>query len=246
MARILILAGTTEATELAAALVDAGHDVTSSLAGVTATPVERAGHVRRGGFGGAAGLARHVVEDQVDVLVDATHPFAAVMPFHAAAAGAATGVATCRLLRAPWAPVDGDDWHHVTSVEDVAAAISKLGARRVFLTLGRQSATVVVECDTATWFLVRAIEPVAVHRPGVEVVLQRGPFDIDDEVALLRRFAIDTMAVKNAGGTATAAKLVAARRCGVSVIVVDRPPQPEGLVFGSAAEVVRWCAEVTG
>lgn len=242
MARILILAGTTEATELAAALVADGHEVTSSLAGVTRSPSPRAGAVRRGGFGGVVGLDAYLRDHDIEVLVDATHPFAAVMPFHAVDAAAASGVPTCRLLRAPWTPVSGDAWHPVPTMEAAPDELRRLDARRVFLAVGRQSAAVFAECADM-WFLVRAIEPPAGE--WAEVVLQRGPFGLDDEIALLREHLVDTMVVKNSGGTATSAKLDAARRCGVRVVVVERPPQPDTLTFESVSAVAQWCQRLS-
>ncbi|WP_183094229.1 precorrin-6A/cobalt-precorrin-6A reductase, partial [Nocardioides stalactiti] len=75
--RVLILGGTGEARELAALLVGAGLDVTSSLAGRVAEPRLPVGEVRIGGFGGVDGLRSAL--GAYDVVVDATHPFAAGM-----------------------------------------------------------------------------------------------------------------------------------------------------------------------
>ena len=55
--RVLVLGGTGEARRLATALVAAGVDVLSSLAGRVADPVLPPGRVRVGGFGGVEGLA---------------------------------------------------------------------------------------------------------------------------------------------------------------------------------------------
>ena len=57
-AAVLILGGTAEARELASRLaVRPDLRVISSLAGLVADPVPRAGEVRIGGFGGVDGLA---------------------------------------------------------------------------------------------------------------------------------------------------------------------------------------------
>jgi precorrin-6A/cobalt-precorrin-6A reductase len=237
---VLVLAGTTEATELAGRLTAEGHDVTSSLAGVTRHPVARPGRVRRGGFGGTAGLTRYLTDEGVQQLVDATHPFAAVMPFHAAEAAASTGVAHCRLLRPPWSPPAGDHWHDTRTLAAAAEALPALGAERVFLALGRQSLQPFVG-SSGLWFLVRAIEPLDAVLPDAEVVLDRGPFDVDDEVALLSRHHVDTVVTKNSGGTAAEAKLVAARRLGLRVVMVRRPPQPAVETVATVEAAVAWC-----
>jgi precorrin-6A/cobalt-precorrin-6A reductase len=240
VARVLVLAGTTEATELAGRLTAEGHDVTSSLAGVTSHPVERPGAVRRGGFGGTDGLARYLIDEGVDQVVDATHPFAAVMPFHAAEAASSTGVAHCRLLRPPWTPRVGDHWHHTATLAAAAEALPTLRAERVFLALGRQSLRPFAR-SSGLWFLVRAIEPLDAVLPDAEVVLDRGPFDVDDEAALLTRHRVDTVVTKNSGGTAAEAKLIAAGRLGLRVVMVDRPPQPAVETVSTVDAAVAWC-----
>ena len=87
MRRVLILGGTTEARHLAERL--AGRTdlaVTVSLAGRTTAPAAQAAPVRIGGFGGVEGLARYLINERVDALIDATHPYAAIMSANAAAA----------------------------------------------------------------------------------------------------------------------------------------------------------------
>ena len=135
-APILILGGTAEARALAAALVDAGERVVSSLAGRVRNPALPAGEVRIGGFGGAEGLAAWMVAHDVTAVVDATHPFASTMTAHAVAACAATGVPLVVLRRLGWAPQPG--WIWADSLADAAARLPALG-ERVFLTTGRTS-----------------------------------------------------------------------------------------------------------
>jgi precorrin-6A/cobalt-precorrin-6A reductase len=242
---VLLLAGTAEATRLAQVLVhDHGLDVVSSLAGVTAAPAARPGRTRTGGFGGPEGLAAYLRAQRFAAVVDATHPFAAVMPHNVAAAAAATGVPSCRVLRPPWTPGPDDRWVEVPDLPAAAAAIRDLGAQRVLLTVGRQSTWAFRDLDA--WFLVRAIEAPDVVPARHELLLGRGPFDLDAERALLRTHAIDAVVTKNAGGTATAAKLTAARERGVPVVVVARPPQPDVTTVPDVDHAVAWVLDATG
>jgi len=243
MSRVLLLAGTTEATRLAEALAD-DHDVISSLAGATRAPAPRPGRLRTGGFGGAAGLADYLRHQQVEAAIDATHPFAAVMPHNAAAAAAVAGVPLCRVLRPPWRPGPGDRWVEVADLTAAAEALEALGAQRVLLSVGRQSTGPFASVDA--WFLVRAIEPPTVLPARHEVLLDRGPFALDGERRLLRDHAVDAVVTKNAGGAATAAKLTAARELGLPVVVVARPPQPEVTTVGEVAQALAWLARVVG
>ncbi|MFF5444033.1 cobalt-precorrin-6A reductase [Streptomyces sp. NPDC012888] len=229
-AHVLILGGTTEARGLAEALAAPGTAVrvTSSLAGRVANPVLPPGETRVGGFGGPEGLAAWISGHGVTHLVDATHPFADRMSFHAAAAAAATGVPLLALRRPAWIPVPGDDWHRVPSLADAARVLPGLG-RRAFLTTGRMGLSAFAHLDSV-WFLVRSVDPPAGQVPArLEVLLDRGPFALDGERELLRRHRVDVLVTKDSGGSATAPKLAAAREAGIPVLVVDRPPVPPGV-----------------
>jgi precorrin-6A/cobalt-precorrin-6A reductase len=230
---------------LAGLLDAAGHDVISSLAGVTSSPRPRPGRVRSGGFGGTAGLADYLRAEAVEAVVDATHPFAAVMPFHAVEACRAVDVPHLRLLRPPWSAVPGDRWVTVPDLPAAARALDGSGARRVFLAIGRQQLGVFT--GARQWFLVRSIEPVTVVLPGAATVRDRGPFTTEGERALLRAERIDTVVAKNAGGDATRAKLDAARALGLTVVLVDRPAQPpDASVVTTAGEAAAWVARLYG
>jgi precorrin-6A/cobalt-precorrin-6A reductase len=229
--RILVLGGTAEARELASRLSARGFPVTTSLAGRTRHPRLPAGEVRSGGFGGVDGLAAALGE--VDVLVDATHPFAATMTEHAAAAAARTGTPLVVLRRPGWTAGPGDRWTRVGSLAEAARAIP--AGARVLLATGRQGVEAFLAVDA--WFLVRAIEGPDVLPPRAELVLARGPFALDDERALLERHGITLVVAKDSGG-ATEAKLVAARERGVPVVLVDRPPLPPGVDVATSVDEV--------
>ncbi|WOX14200.1 cobalt-precorrin-6A reductase [Streptomyces sp. N50] len=226
---ILILGGTTEARELAAELTALPEvKVTTSLAGRVSRPGSLAGDVRIGGFGGAEGLAAWLREHHVDAVVDATHPFAGTITANAARAGAATGVPVIVLRRPGWQPGPGDRWHPVVSLAQAADVLPGLG-RRVLLTTGRLGLAAFAHL-ARLHFVVRSVEPPEPPMPpDAEVLLARGPFTVADEAALLREHRIDVVVTKDSGGAATAAKLTAAREAGVPVVVVRRPPLPDGV-----------------
>jgi precorrin-6A/cobalt-precorrin-6A reductase len=238
-AKLLILGGTAEAVELAGACAArSGLVVTSSLAGRTRHPTLPPGDVRIGGFGGVECLARFLLERGIERVIDATHPFAARMSAHAEHACRAAGVPRLRLLRPSWVPVPGDRWIEVANFREAAQRLPELG-RRVFLTLGRRELRAFAQLDL--WFLVRTIEtPGVLPLPPVRWLSGRGPFAIEDELALLRTHAIDVLVTKASGGGATYAKLVAARRLDLPVLMVRRPPPPPGPVVGSVAAALAW------
>ena len=244
MKRLLILGGTGEAAKLAAqAALLPGVEVITSLAGRTHRPVTPSGRVRIGGFGGDAGLIDYMREQHVDLLIDATHPFAAHISFNAATAAQVCGLPHLLLVRPPWEPMEGDRW---IAVESIAAAVSILPsvAQRVFLTTGRQDLAAFAPLKDL-WFLMRMIDPPTPDTPVPPgtLVLERGPFTLEDERELLQTYAIEAIVSKNSGGDATYAKIRAARELVLPVIMVQRPPTPAGARVASVEEALGWLAQ---
>ncbi|WP_426511529.1 cobalt-precorrin-6A reductase [Dactylosporangium sp. McL0621] len=231
MPTVLILGGTGEARRLASVPLP-GYRVISSLAGRVADPVLPAGEVRIGGFGGPDGLAAYLRAERVDVVVDATHPFAAQISANAASACASAGTRLL-VLRRPGYAFGG---HRVASLREAAAVVPSLG-ERAFLTTGRQSLPYFR--GLAMFLLLRCVDPPEDVPSNVEVLLDRGPFTVDGETALLREHRIDVLVTKDSGGALTAAKLDAAQALGIPVVVVDRPPVTPGVPVLSTVDEVR-------
>jgi len=242
---VLILGGTTEARRLAAELAaDPALRVTSSLAGRVAEPRLPAGEVRIGGFGGPSGLADWLREQHVDALIDATHPFAGTISRNAAEAAAEVHVPLLALRRPSWVPVSGDRWHPVGSLDEAAAVLPALG-RRVFLTTGRQGLAAFAGL-AELFFLVRSVDAPEPPMPRrTEVLLDRGPFTLDGERAVLREHRIDVLVTKDSGAAATAPKLTAARELGLPVVIVRRPEPPAGVPeVPDVSGAVAWLASL--
>lgn len=240
-----MLGGTGEARALAAALVDRRVAVTSSLAGRVANPRLPAGEVRIGGFGGPDGLARWLTGHGTAAVVDATHPFAERIGTAAVAAAHRAGVPLLRLQRPGWEQGPGDDWHWVDTLDE-AADLAQLLGERIFLTSGRQGLSAFARC-TRPWFLARCVDPPEPPLPPrVDVLLDRGPYTVEGETALLRRHRIDVLVTKDSGGDMTTAKLTAARRESIPVVVVRRPPRPPARTVADVAEALRWVSAILG
>ncbi len=254
--RLLILGGTGDAAELAArASQIADIEVVSSLAGRTQQPLTpKTGTVRIGGFGGAAGLAQFLLvsaarpyggcangEDRpIDLLIDATHPFAAQISANAAVAAAECNIPHLMLVRPAWQMVEGDRWIEVASHSEAATALSTQ-SQRVFLTIGRQELAAFAGLDSI-WFLMRAIDPPTPNTPipNGKLLLDRGPFSLENERKLLLEYRIDTVVSKNSGGAATYAKIVAAREMGIPVVMVQRPPIPDVEQVADVEGAISW------
>lgn len=240
---MLILGGTAEARQLAGRLAAGGGlRVTLSLAGRTRAPAGQPVPVRVGGFGGAAGLAGHLLRERIDLLIDATHPYAARISRNAVEASGRAGVAMLALRRPPWKREEGDRWREV---DTVAAAVPVLGGapRRVFLALGRQEICP-FEAAPQHFYLVRSVDPIEppLRVPDAAYLTARGPFREDDERALLKAHGIDVLVAKNSGGSATYGKIAAARAMGIEVILVSRPELPPAPVAETVEQAVAMAA----
>ncbi|OBA64081.1 cobalt-precorrin-6A reductase [Mycobacterium sp. 1100029.7] len=235
--RVLILGGTAEGRALAKAL-HADRDIISSLAGRVPNPALPVGPVRIGGFGGIAGLRGWLRDESIDAVVDATHPFAATMTAHAATACRELAIPLLVLARPAWDPGDADV---VRSDAEAAAVVAERGYERVFLTTGRSATKAFANSDA--WFLIRAVtDPDDGSLPrDHHVLLSRGPYHYDDEVALLRDHRIDALVTKNSGGDMTRAKLDAAAALDIPVVMVARPQFPDGVAtVGTVEQAVQW------
>lgn len=240
--RILILGGTTEASAIARRLADDPRfEVILSLAGRTGNPARIPGIDHRiGGFGGADGLARWLTEAAIQVVIDATHPFAAQISANAAAATEARGLPLCTLIRPPWSAGPEDRWHNVASMDEAADA---LGAerKRVLLSVGRQGVGAFRRAPHHA-YVIRTIEPPddAALPPDTALIRTRGPFAIEDEIDLLQSQRIDMLVTKNAGGKATYAKVEAARRLALPVVMIARPHKAGRHVVAGAEDAIAW------
>ncbi len=232
--RILILAGTNDARLLANRLVADGYDVISSFAGVTENPILPNGKIRKGGFGGVEGMRHSLAEEKIDILIDATHPFAAIISRHAAEAGSHL----LRLERPAWEAQEGDQWIHVDDIPAAAAVLPN--EARVLLTIGRKEvAAFTTRTDLSG--VARMIEPPEVDLPSQwQLVLQRPPFTLEAEIDLMRGAKITHLVTKNAGGTETIEKLEAARALGLPVVMVARPFKPPVQTFHSVDAIAAY------
>lgn len=236
--RVLILGGTTEARQLAGKLAGrADLSLTLSLAGRTVDPVAQPVPVRSGGFGGAEGLARYLRDERVDLLIDATHPYAANISRNAAEASALACVPILALRRPGWEAFDGDRWTLVENAEEAVAALGEK-PRRVFLALGRQEIAA-FEGAPQHAYVIRSVDPVEppLAVPDATYILARGPFAEADERELLASHRIDAIVAKNSGGAATYGKIAAARELGIEVILFRRPDLPQVPQAKSVAEL---------
>jgi precorrin-6A/cobalt-precorrin-6A reductase len=241
MSRVLILGGTTEARQLAERLARrADLEIVVSLAGRTKSPAPQPAPVRKGGFGGAAGLADYLVKESIAAMIVATHPYANVISANANSAARQSGVPLIALRRPPWRAVAGDRW---TEAADVAGAVHILRdrSRRVFVALGRNELAPLTAAPQH-FYLIRSVDLVEppLPLPRAAYVTGRGPFSEVDERALLVSHGIEIIIAKNSGGVATYGKIAAARALGIEVIMLRRPVPPDAPAVETVEEAIAW------
>jgi precorrin-6A/cobalt-precorrin-6A reductase len=242
--RLLILGGTGEASALVRGLAAMPRfAVTLSLAGRTGAPKPERVTTRVGGFGGADGLGRWLRTENADLVIDATHPFAARMSANAAHGCAAAGVPLLAIRRPAWPREAGDHWIEVGNFPAAAAAIGET-PRKVFLTIGRQELGAFASAPQHD-YVVRTIEPIGdgLPVPRLTAITARGPFDAAVEAGFLAEAGIDVLVSKNSGGPATYGKIAAARALGLPVVMVRQPAKPAVPSVADAEAALAWLAE---
>jgi precorrin-6A/cobalt-precorrin-6A reductase len=221
---------------------DGRFKATLSLAGRTSSPRLQPLPTRTGGFGGATGLSRFLVDQAIAAVVDATHPYAAQISANAVAACGESNVPLISIVRPPWTAEPDDRWQTVASTEGAVAALGE-ERRSVFLSLGRQELHLFAAAPQHR-YLARLIELPAqtMLPPDLALLRQRGPFDRAAEQALLQHEKIDVLVSKNSGGSATYPKIEAARALGLPVIMIARPDKPAGKTVAGARDALHWLA----
>lgn len=211
--KILILAGTPDALTLAKRLKTHAC-VTLSYAAKPRRNVRSLCHrLETTPFCSALALRAYIVRHQIDLLIDATHPFARTISAYA-------DQAPCRVVRIQrpaWEVLP--QWQRAPTLQ-AAARMIPLQAR-VFWSLGRQGFEAIRGDISDIWSMTRVLEPPAPL--GVDMCLFGRPGALHQEIAHLRIHAITHLVTKNAGGDLGYNKLLAAGALGVEVIIVNRP-----------------------
>jgi len=242
--RALILGGTADASLLAAEIARAGLDAVYSYGGRTRAPADQPLPTRIGGFGGVSGLADYIRREAITHVIDATHPFAAEMSRNAVAACMETDTPLIALERVAWTGMSDDNWIEVADVNAAVAALPEAPAN-VFLAIGRQHIAPFAGKPQHTYTL-RFVDPPETSLPfATDVIVSRGPFTLHSELEMLRAREIAWIVARNSGGDGARAKIDAARRLGLPVVMILRPELPERRRVESVAEVMQWLGHST-
>jgi precorrin-6A/cobalt-precorrin-6A reductase len=127
----------------------------------------------------------------------------------------------------------------VANHQAAAQLLPQLG-QRIFLTIGRQELNFYAHLQDL-WFLMRSIDlPDLPQMPPGEILLAKGPFDLNSERELLLQYRIQAIVSKNSGGEATYAKILAARELGLPIVMIQRPATPTGEQTNTVKQAIEW------
>jgi precorrin-6A/cobalt-precorrin-6A reductase len=241
--KILILGGTYDGFSLATQLHDLGHQVITSLAGRTDNPKLPKGEIRIGGFSSdkkssIGGLADYINKNAIDILIDATHPYADKISENAYHAANQAGKSRLVLYRKGWEKKAGDQWLLVQSEPEALNLLPK--SARSFIALGAQHISPFLEDETRFYLFRMMDEPkTPFSHPNHQLSLGK-PGNVDAEIVLLKQHEISHLICRNSGAEKVYAKIIAARTLGIPVMMIERgnPPQPPHAE--SVDEALKW------
>lgn len=230
MSDVLIFSGTTEGRELAEALADANVECDVCVAteyGVQTTRKSPLIHVRLGRLD-ADGMRALYRETRPKVVVDATHPYAALVSQAVRESLADTQIPLLRVLRPTLARSGGARY---ASSDECAAALARTEGN-ILLTTGSKELAVFCADESVRMRIIARVLPSVeslqacadAGLEGKQIVAMQGPFGKEANVALIRQYNIKHMVAKESGAPGGEdAKWRAAEETGVELHVVARP-----------------------
>lgn len=223
---ILLLGGTADARRLCDQLIGQNHKVIYSIAGLVRTPT-LACQVLVGGFRQFAGLSQYLIDNQIDLILDVTHPYAQKMSDQAVLSATETGIEVWRFQRPAWQHKEQDQWSFYQDFDSLSEQLKQYS--RPLLSAGQftqQEITSLEHLDN----LKKIVWRTAVAPKFSDKILTKtqwikaiGPFLYEDEKILIQSQDIDVIVSKNSGGRSTSAKLQVAQDLGLKVLMLERP-----------------------
>ena len=237
--RICLFAGTTEGRRLARILAPAadttvcvateyGEVLLDGIAGI---------EVRKGRMDGDE-MAAFFAGRGFSRVIDATHPYAALVTENIRAAAGKAGIPVLRVLRE--ADREIPNAVYVNSVEE---ARDHLAGREgnIFLTTGSKELASYIGLDMErVWArvlpTVNALESCAAAGiPSSHIIAAQGPFSEEINLAEMKSIGAKFMVTKASGKVGGFdEKIAAAKKAGVVPVIIGRPPEIEGMTLAGA------------
>jgi len=224
--KLLLLGGTSDAIRLCKRLLSDGHQIIYSIKGLVRQPQLNC-QIHSGGFGGVQGLIHFIQQQRIDIILDATHPYAVKMSQHAQLAATYCNNLPClHYLRPPWQQQSIDNW---ILFDDMAQLVPLLvaddnKASRFFFSMGQLSARWIADKSLQHTYIIRSALRATFKLPKTVIwIKNRGPFELKKERELFQHYEINALISKNSGGTSVAAKIQIAQEMQLPVYMLRRP-----------------------
>ena len=240
MDKVLVFAGTIEGRKMAEYLNDHGVHAWVCVAteyGESLLPSGENLHISHERLNREE-IERLLEEEKFTLVVDATHPYAAVVTENIKAACSAKGTEYLRLLR------DSEDWNSddvicVDSVHQAAQYLSETTGNILATTGSKElkAYTAIPDYENRVFARVLSLPEVAkscadLGFTGKHLICMQGPFSVEMNVAMLRQYDIRYMVTKETGKNGGfPEKVEAAKKAGARLVVIGRPTKEEGLSF---------------
>lgn len=222
--KLLILGGTSDALEIAQQVLQQ-HQVIYSIKGLVRQP-KLACTLHSGGFGGVTGLIQFLQQQQIDYLIDATHPYAATISHHANLAAQATQIPCFHYQRPAWVAHPDDHWITFQNINQLPLLFSAFtpAITHPFFALGQLPLAFINKKATHHTYVIRTVVDTIKAQTKVIPIVDRGAFSIANEHRLFQQYSIDALISKNSGGDKVVAKIRVARAIQCPVFMLQRPP----------------------
>jgi precorrin-6A/cobalt-precorrin-6A reductase len=240
MLNVLIIGGTAEANKIASHFINnEKYNIILSLAGRTINPKIITPNTRIGGFGGSEGLENFIHTKKIELIVDASHPYATNISRNAIEASKRMKVPMISYIRGDWKRSSLDNWIDARSFEDAIKYLPKIS--RTFLSLGKQNIDLFSNLKKH-WFLIRTIDKIKldIFRSSHKYIYGKGPFTLLDELLIMKNNRIDCIITRNSGGDDTYAKILAARYLKKPVIVIRKPKIVSSNNFYNTKSIIQY------
>ncbi len=220
--KIIIFGGTKEAREIASNLHDLGHELIFSLAGRTSNPtLPKSIKIIIGGFGGEQNLSDYFIASNFDLILDITHPYAQNISNQLVKAASLSSKKLVRFKRPIWQKTSKLNWQDFASFEQ---AIEQLPTKAtVFITTGHKGLELLqirMDCK----FIVRLIEkPKITLNENCSLIINNPPYDLEQEISLMKNHNITHLISKNSGANQTKGKIEAANKLDIDIFMIKRP-----------------------
>lgn len=214
-----------------------------SYAGVTSNIKPPINNFRIGGFGGPEGMVKFIKDESITHLLDASHPFSKTITINSIVAAQLSKISYIGFERQKWEKEEEDKWKIVTDINKAVRLLNDTD--RIFVTTGNKEIRF-LNRKPQPFYLIRMItEPnTKIRLENFKIIYERGPFSFENEVEIMRKYSINKLITKNSGSEAVFAKIQAARKLGLEVIMIDRPALPERKKFKDIEEVYQFFSHV--